>query len=87
MGDGYADLPAVRCMCIVRNLGLDVVNAKGGKRSFAAVDTKFGSAGCARPTKASVCQGGSAWIHIGRGSHIIKAPTYLCAEDVGAAVA
>lgn len=25
------DLPAVRCMCIVRNLGLDVVNAKGGK--------------------------------------------------------
>jgi len=25
------DLPAVRCMCIVRNLGLDVVNAKGGE--------------------------------------------------------
>lgn len=58
-----------------------------GKRSFAAVDTKVCSAGCARSTKASVCQGGSAWIHIGGSGHIIKAPTYLRAEDVGAAVA
>ena len=30
------DLPAVRCMCIVRNLGLDVVNAKGGELPFGA---------------------------------------------------
>ena len=30
------DLPAVRCMCIVTNLGLDVVNAKGGELPFGA---------------------------------------------------
>jgi len=60
---------------------------KGGELPFDAVDTKFGSTGRARATKAFVCQGGFAWIHIGGGGHIIKAPTDLRAEDVGAAVA
>jgi len=32
-------------MCIVRNLGLDVVNAKGGESTFAAPVTNGSNAG------------------------------------------